>query len=252
MQVQFLACRTALQFLSWLPVGQLPAPDSNLLGKSVTWYPLVGLILGLILGASSLIITNLFNDWISAALVLTIWVWLTGGLHLDGLADAADAWLGGLGSKARTLSLMKDPTCGPIAIATLVLVLLLKLMCLQALLASSYEWLILWALVFARCNAVLLIIHTPYVRDKGLGYALSNELSQKACYAVISLFGLCSLIVLGWSGLVIILFSVIALLTLRYYMLKRIDGCTGDTVGALIELSEVVVLLALVGCLVSS
>tara|TARA_R110002167_G_scaffold191891_4_gene394269 strand:+ start:1694 stop:2527 length:834 start_codon:yes stop_codon:yes gene_type:complete len=247
---QWLAFRTALQFLSWLPAGQLPAPEAKILGKSVAWYPVIGLLLGLILGIAVLIASSLFNSWISAVLVLTTWVWLTGALHIDGLADSADAWLGGLGSKARTLKLMKDPTSGPIAVATVVLVLFLKLACIQALLASDNHWTILWALVFARSNAVLLLMHTPYVRAQGLADALSKHLSSKACYLVITSLSLCSLLALGWSSLAIILLSLASLYSLRYFMLKRLDGCTGDTVGALIELSETFILLSLVACLI--
>ena len=246
---QTLAFRTALQFLSWIPAGQLSAPEPKSMGQSVAWYPLVGLLLGFILGLASLAVTSLFNDWISAALILTIWVWLTGALHLDGLADSADAWLGGLGSKERTLTLMKDPTSGPIAIATVVLILLLKLTCLQALLASNNHWLIIWALVFARCNAVLLLMHTPYVREKGLGHALNTQLSRKSCYLVIGGLSIFSTISLGWFSCIVITSSALSLVSLRYYMLKRLGGCTGDTVGALIELSEAIILLSLVACL---
>lgn len=248
---QWLAFRTALQFLSWMPAGQLPFPDPKIMGKSVAWYPLIGLLLGLILGLTAIVAKSLFNDWISAALVLTTWVWLTGALHLDGLADSADAWLGGLGSKARTLTLMKDPTSGPIAIATVVLVLFLKLACIQALLASNNHWAILWALVFARSNAVLLLMHTPYVRAQGLGNALSEQLSSKACYLVIASLSIFTMIDLGWSSLVLIAFSGLGLFSLRHFMLKRLDGCTGDTLGALIELSETLILLSLVACLIS-
>lgn len=221
------------------------------MGKSVAWYPAVGFLLGLILGLASIVVTTLFNDWISAALVLTLWVWLTGALHLDGLADSADAWLGGLGSKARTLTLMKDPTSGPIAIATLILLLFLKLACLQALLQAEQSWVILWSLIFARCNAVLLLIHTPYVREKGLGADLKEILSKKSCYVVIAVFGCMSLLALGVASLLSMCVSAVALLSLRHLMLRRLEGCTGDTLGALIEFSETLILLSLVACLVS-
>lgn len=252
MKEQWLACRTALQFLSWIPVGKLPEPDYKVMGASLAWYPVVGLLLGLTIGFASLLITNVFNNWVSAALILSIWVALTGALHLDGLADSADAWLGGLGSKARTLSLMKDPTSGPIAIAVLILVLLLKLTCLHALLETHNHWVILWALVFARCNVVLLIMHTPYVREKGLGNALSEQLSRHVCYVVMLMFCLLSLILLGWLSLIVITCSILSLWYLRYVMLKRLSGCTGDTLGAAIELSETIILLSLVACLVSA
>lgn len=243
-QAQAFLC--ALQFLSWLPVGKQPAPNDKILGHSVAWYPVVGLVLGLILGALSPLLSSLFNAWLSSALLLSAWVWLTGALHLDGLADSADAWLGGLGSKSRTLKLMKDPTSGPIAIVTLVLVLLLKLACLQALLAAGLHWSILWALVFARSNAVLLLMHTPYVREKGLGSSLSTHLSPQNCYLIMAILGLLSLFALSWASFLIIAVAGIGLYVLRYFMLQRLDGCTGDTLGALIELSETFILLGLV------
>ena len=246
---QSLAFRHALQFLTCLPAGDLPFPDPKIMGKSVAWYPVIGLLLGIILSLIASIVTSLFNDWISAGLILTAWVCLTGALHIDGLADSADAWLGGLGSKNRTLKIMKAPTSGPIAIATLILVLFLKLACLQALVAANHYWALVWVLVLARSNAVLLLIHTPYVRDQGLGSALSEQLSRKACYLVISILCLFSLITLSWTSFVIIASSGLCLLTLRYIMLKRLDGCTGDTLGALIELSETILLLSLVTCL---
>lgn len=250
LNAQFLAFRCALQFLSWLPVGRSTAPSKQTLGQSVAWYPLVGLLLGLILGLLGYGFSGIFNSMISAALLLTAWVWLTGALHLDGLADSADAWLGGLGSKARTLKIMKDPTSGPIAITTLVLILLIKFGCLQALLSAGHIWAPLWALVFARSNAVLLLIHTPYVREQGLGTALHSYLSREACYLVIAFLALVSVLALSWASLVAISCALISLYALRHFMLKRLEGCTGDTIGALIELSETAILLGLVACLI--
>lgn len=250
-QEQWLALRTALQFLSWLPVGSLSLASSKVMGISVSYYPIVGLLLGAILGGTALFTGYIFNDWISAALLLSAWVWLTGALHLDGLADSADAWLGGLGSKSRTLSLMKDPTSGPIAIASMVLILLLKLTCLHALIVANHPWAIMWALIFARCNAVLLLMHTPYVRSQGLGNTLSEHLSRQQCYLIIAILSVISLAVLGSASLIILISSGIILYALRYLMLKRLNGCTGDTVGALIEISETLILLSLVACLVS-
>jgi adenosylcobinamide-GDP ribazoletransferase len=247
---QFHAFLCALQFLSALPVGKQPAPSSRLLGQAVTWYPLVGLCIGLLLCLSAWLLLGLFNSWISAALVLTLWVVLTGALHLDGLADSADAWLGGLGSSIRTLKIMKDPTSGPIAISTLILVLLLKLTALQALLSAGEYWALVWVLVFARCYAVLLLMHTPYVREKGFGSAPKEHLSEKHCYLLMSLLLIASLFSLSWYAVPVLLIGLAGAYGLRQLMMIRLQGCTGDTIGALIELSEVLLLLTLVACLV--
>ncbi|WP_173644308.1 adenosylcobinamide-GDP ribazoletransferase, partial [Xanthomonas citri] len=74
---------------------------------------------------------------LGAALLLSAWVWLTGALHLDGLADTTDAWVGGMGERRRTLAIMKDPASGPMAVTAVVLVLLLKCAALASLLAQA-------------------------------------------------------------------------------------------------------------------
>jgi len=113
----------AVRFLTRLPVtdpGPVSTPD---LGRSIAYYPVVGLVIGLLVwGLSRLLISFDVADLdLDAALVLVVWVWLTGGLHLDGLADTADAWIGGMGDRRRTLRIMKDPRSGPFAIMVLVL-----------------------------------------------------------------------------------------------------------------------------------
>ncbi|MEK1940892.1 MAG: adenosylcobinamide-GDP ribazoletransferase, partial [Pseudomonas sp.] len=115
----------AMQFLTSLPVRLPGMPSPEQLGRSLLWYPVVGLLIGLLLYGLDAVL-NGAPVLLHAALILAAWVALSGALHLDGLADSADAWLGGFGDRERTLSIMKDPRSGPIAVVTLVLVLLLK------------------------------------------------------------------------------------------------------------------------------
>ena len=122
----------ALQFLTRIPILFNFVASDRQLGQSVLFYPLIGLLIGSVLW----LLAFGFGDTstgLKAALVLTGWVWLTGGLHLDGLADCADAWVGGLGSRERSLDIMKDPAAGPSAVVLLVLVLLLKWTALMAI-----------------------------------------------------------------------------------------------------------------------
>ncbi len=129
----------ALQFLTRIPVPDHGNQDPVLVGRSLLCYPAVGLLIGCLLwGLQYLLQLLLPQLWsLQAALILTGWCLITGGLHLDGLADSADAWLGGLGDRQRTLELMKDPTCGSAAVLVLVLVLLIKFSALQLLISSS-------------------------------------------------------------------------------------------------------------------
>ena len=94
----------ALQFLSSLPVRLPGMPSPRETGRSLLYYPLVGLVLGVVLYGANAVLSGA-PLMLHAALLLTVWVLFSGGLHLDGLADSADAWLGGFGDRERTLVL---------------------------------------------------------------------------------------------------------------------------------------------------
>ncbi|MCA1607526.1 MAG: adenosylcobinamide-GDP ribazoletransferase, partial [Acidobacteria bacterium] len=128
----------ALQFLTRLPVHLAEPPDEREIGQSLLYYPLVGLLLGLMLAALAWAMRD-SSSMLHAALLLAMWVLMTGALHLDGFADSADAWVGGQGSRERTLAIMKDPYCGPAGAVALILLLLVKLAALEALAAQHQE-----------------------------------------------------------------------------------------------------------------
>lgn len=232
----------ALQFLTRLPVTLSEMPSPKQMGGSPVWYPMVGALLGAILVAAGLILADAPN-LLAAALVLLIWVALTGALHLDGLADSADAWVGGLGDKARTLTIMKDPRSGPMGVSALVLVLLVKFAALSALLEQHLSA-VFWALVLGRCAALALLRATPYVREQGLASALTAHLPRARTGVVLSCWAALALVLNGWLGLWVLACVGLVYCSLRHFMLKRIGGMTGDTAGALIELVECTVLLA--------
>ncbi|MBF5058479.1 Cobalamin synthase, partial [Alcanivorax sp. 521-1] len=124
--------RLALSLLTRLPVRVATPVDERDQGRSVAWYPAVGLLIGLLLWGLAALLASA-PAWPVAVLVLAVWVGLTGALHLDGLADSADAWLGGYGDRARTLAIMKDPYCGPAGVVAVVLALLAKAAALAVL-----------------------------------------------------------------------------------------------------------------------
>jgi len=235
----------ALQFLTRLPLPDTGRVADRLVGRSLLYYPLVGGLIGLLLLLTQLLLERILPGqwWVQAALLLTLWVGLTGGLHLDGLADSADAWAGGLGDPERTLALMKDPRCGPAALVWVVLVLLLKASLLAALIPTQAPWL-LWAPLLARAALPLLFLTTPYVRPGGLGAVLAAELPRRDLRHLLIGIGLLAL----WAGAAAISALLLVLLlfwALRALMQARIGGTTGDTAGALVELSELTALLGL-------
>ena len=244
----------SLQFLTSIPVHKWFAqarqmPSAQVAGNALMFYPLVGLLIGALLLLWPVVVSYWqlqISMAINAALVLIVWVMLTGALHLDGLGDSADAWLGGFGDKARTLAIMKDPTSGPIAVTVLVLVLLLKWTLLTQLLAQQ-QWLpILLVPLLARLQVMSLVILTPYVRSQGLGEELKNQAQGFGFWLQLAAITIALLLVQYWHGLVMLAVVMIVGWYWRSLMMARLDGWTGDTAGANIELQELVLLLAAV------
>lgn len=234
----------ALQFLTRLPTPALGEIDASQVGRSLAWYPLVGLLLGAILWGAALLLQRQ-EPLLAAALLLLLWVALTGALHLDGLADSADAWVGGLGDRERTLAIMKDPACGPSGVTVLVLVLLLKFVALAALLRSSEAVALLAIAPLARSGVALLFVTTPYVRPSGLGEALANHASRGAVIAgALLVLGLL-IGMLGAMGAALLAAVLLLWFWLRQRVMHRLGGFTGDIAGALLELLETTALLVI-------
>jgi adenosylcobinamide-GDP ribazoletransferase len=230
----------ALRFLTRLPVPDPVSPSPEALGYSVVNYPLVGLLVGTILVGLVMLLPGV-GPALRAALVLSAWVWLTGGLHLDGLGDSADAWVGGHGDRERSLAILKDPYSGPIAVAAIVLVLLLKFAAVTELIGIDSRAPLWLAPAFARGLVPAFLLSTPYVRNRGLASPLLENLPRRAALAAVVFTSLGLVIVLG--PLVLLLGMGVAWL-LRAMMMRRLGGCTGDTLGASIEIAETVVLVA--------
>jgi len=234
----------ALQFLSSLPIRLpgMPAPEE--LGRSLLFYPLVGLLFGVILWALNIALAGA-PLLLHAALLLTVWVLLSGALHLDGLADSADAWLGGFGDRERTLTIMKDPRSGPIAVVTLVLVLLLKYAALLALIEKEQGVALIIVPLIGRAALLGLFLTSTYVRAGGLGQALADHLPRKAGWQVLAVSAAACVVIAGFNAVVALLLAVVVFIWLRHLMVRRLGGTTGDTAGALLELLEMSVLVGL-------
>ena len=227
----------AVQFLTRLPVPTLRDIDARDIGYSLLYYPLVGLIIGAVLAALQWSLTGA-SVTLAAALLLVIWILITGGLHLDGLADSADAWAGGLGNRERTLAIMKDPCCGPMGVVALVAVLIVKFAALTTLVTAS-DWIALLVVpVIARTALPALFATTPYVRANGLGAPIAENLPRHGAIAVVGLVSIAIPLVAGLHGLWMVLSGAVVFTALRRAMNARIGGMTGDTAGALVELLE--------------
>lgn len=232
----------ALQFLTRIPVARHLNANAVTLGHSVLYYPLVGFLIGVILSTLALLLSGTAAT-LAAVIILTTWVWLTGGLHLDGLADCADATVGGIGDRQRSLRIMKDPSAGPIAVTVLLLVLLLKWACLVEVIQQGKLVVLMLVPLLGRCAILLLMLSTTYISPKGLAEKIVENLPFADARWVVVISLVFAGLMIGWAN---VLFAGIALLWIRNMALTRLGGTTGDVYGAAVELTEAAALLAVV------
>jgi adenosylcobinamide-GDP ribazoletransferase len=237
-----------MQFLTRIPLATRTIFDNKDYANSLAWYPVIGLVLGGLVWLSGVALAGLSSTSLTAALVLAVWVLLTGALHLDGVADCADAWVGGFGDREKTFQILKDPRSGPIAVVVLVLVLLIKWAALELLLGSEH-WSIIWLIpLLARGAMPYIFWRLDYVRSSGLGAAFVEGLSRQRI--LISLLFLVVIAVLSLTGQlgILVLFVVVSLLIYLWWKrasYQKLGGFNGDCAGALVEFLELGLLFGL-------
>ncbi len=225
----------------------LPSKWTNNWQRIARWCPIVGLLIGLLLALVNILlgfcnVPSLTNN----ALVVAIWVAITGGLHLDGAMDSADGL--SVTDPSRRLEVMKDSATGAFGAIAAVIILLLKTAALSD--ASLPLWLVLLSATgFARWGQVCAIAFYPYLRETGKGSFHQENLRspQDILLGLFVLLGCSGLWFtvesLSWLqiGIVVIGNIAIALLT-GYWFNKQLGGHTGDTYGAVVEWSEAFIL----------
>jgi adenosylcobinamide-GDP ribazoletransferase len=224
---------------------RIPAPvssDREDWAKSACHYPLVGLILGGAFVLFDQAIASLFPSLVRGAMLTLLWVYLTGGLHLDGLMDTADGFGANRGPE-RTLEIMKDSRTGAMAVLAAFSVLLLKFSILASL-ASDAMWIALVAApVAGRLALVLSIRLFPYIKKDGIGLGMKESLTPwPLTYALLVGIGVLFLTT-GWWGAVLLTGTLLVVWIIGTSARSRIRGMTGDVYGATAEVTEVVVLI---------
>ena len=247
--------RTAVSLFTVIPVGGEAELGEGDAARAVLWMPVVGLLLGLA-GAGVMVGVDAGGSGgprrlLGAALAVGLIALLTGGLHLDGLADTAD----GLGSRrapADALAIMRRSDVGPMGVAALVLVLLVQVTAVAAVPDGAAASLVL-AEVTGRV-AVVVATGSPAARPGGFGALVAGRTSPLARTLIVVLLG-CAIVVAGLAsdgaglavrGLVAALIGLLAGGLLQLVARRRLGGMTGDVFGAIVEVSAAAVLVACV------
>ena len=208
-------------------------------GRASVWYPFVGLVVGAITWLAWQSTSLVFPAWVAGVLTLVVWVVLTGGLHLDGLADCCDGLLSST-SVERRLEIMKDPHVGAFGVIGLVLVLLLKAAALGALVSASSFGIVLAASLARWC--ILPAALLPLARPSGMGADFA--LGFRGSFIIWgTILPLAIAILPGIRG-VLTVFAGLGAAGLVVWLAKsRIGGVTGDVFGMVVEIVETVVLI---------
>lgn len=234
----------AMQLLTRLPVPDARTSDAETMGQSLLYYPLIGVLVGALLTTSGWLLATYIAPLVVAALVLALWVMVTGALHLDGLADSADGWLGGYGSRERTLEIMHDPRSGPAAVVAIVVVMLLKFAALSVV-AEKHLWRDLLCIpLLARTLVPLLFLTTPCAQRYGMAASVAARIPRARAWLVV-VFGISAVALACPTGPLPLLAGLVVFVLLRRMMLVRLGGLTGDTTGALTEVAEAAALMML-------
>lgn len=231
----------ALQFLTTIPVYFNVPPSPQEQGRSLDWYGAVGLLIGVLLALIAWLLGQFLAPMPTAALVLTAWVVLTGGLHLGGLGDCADGCMGS--SRSRTFEIMKDPRAGSMAVAAITLVLLIKFAALTVLVDKGAWTLLVAAPLLARVGAQALFLTTPYVHEDGPGAALAENLDHRQVLVAAVIALVIGAILIGTSAWLILPLLALVFAVVRVLMMRKLLGTTGDSAGALIVILEAAVLV---------
>ncbi len=233
---------TAVRFLTIVPVAGPAVEGPATLGRAAGWFPLVGLALGVVLTVVNRLLSLVFPPALSALLVLVTWKLLTGGIHLDGLADSLDGLTGK--NQAERLAIMRDSRIGVFGALGLIVLLLLALVALTGLPPSLRPKALLLAPVVGRFMPLVLArTCEPVTPGRGSGAAFIERVTSGALVVGGIVVAVASGAILWPWGLVAAGGGLAAAWTLGRYFSSRFGGLSGDGLGAGVEVAELGVLL---------
>ncbi|MDD5561311.1 MAG: adenosylcobinamide-GDP ribazoletransferase [Candidatus Omnitrophica bacterium] len=234
---------SALQFLTVIPIKVREAGEQRLAG-AMAYFPLVGLLLGLFLTGVNVLLSFLNFPFLSMNVVtVVVLIFITGGLHLDGLSDTADAFLSGKPME-KMLEIMRDSRTGVMGVLSLISVILLKIILLFSISSSLEPNALMLMCCLSRWSAVVAVFFFPYARQEGKAGIFIKGMNLKIFILSSVVAVICVSIAWQIRGLVILLIITGFSYASGKFSTRKIGGITGDTLGAGIELTEIITLLS--------
>ena len=233
----------AVRFLTIVPVPGVEAEGPGALGRAAWWFPVIGLGLGAGLVVADRMFLTVVPPLLGAVLLVAVWKILSGGLHLDGLADAVDGLAGR--DAERRLAIMRDSHLGVFGAVALGLCLLAFVGALDAVPAPRRPAVLLLAPAVGRLAPLLIGPLFPAATPgEGAGADFLAGLSPWATPAYVAALWILSATMLGsWGGLVLSL-ALASVLLWAVFLVSRVGGLTGDALGGAVEIGEMATLTA--------
>ena len=230
----------AVGFLTIIPVRLKEPPLPGDLGKAAGWFPVIGAAIGSLVAAAYYGLSFIFPPLLAAALAASVWIGLTGGLHLDGLADCFDGMLNA-SSRERRLEIMQDPRLGTFGAIGLILSILMKIICLFSI-PTNTAWIALPLAAAVGRSLLLPAGKQQMARPDGMGADFASSLNKTAFIWAAVVVGILSGLA-GWRGLSVILVVLGVTWLVLCSVKARLGGVTGDVLGLIVELAELVTML---------
>jgi adenosylcobinamide-GDP ribazoletransferase len=232
----------AFQFLTILPWPRPGVHHPEDLGGSVAFYPIVGAALGSFMLGMYLVGSGVFPDGVLRPTLVVLLIMLTGGLHLDGFADVCDGFYAGR-TKADTLRIMKDPHLGTMAVLGIISVLVMKVVLLSQLPSATLVSALMLFPAISRGGMVWGMWMAPYARPEGgTGETFFRTLRGAHVWTASAFLGVWAMLFAGWPAVILLLLAAAVTKMFVVFCDRRIGGMTGDTLGALNELLELLTL----------
>lgn len=232
----------ALAFLTVIPSPRGRRASPSEVGRSASFFPLVGATLGLSLaGLDWLLGLALPPSFVNAGLLVVL-ILLTGVLHLDGFIDTCDG-LGGSKTPHERWEVMHDSRVGSFGVVGAICLLLLKYVCFASLPAASRLGGLILMPVLSRWAVVCSIFSFPYARPDGLGRMFKEQTSWSSLMLATLVTAVVSLGIFRMGGMALMLGVWLVAMALATFLSHRFAGLTGDTYGAIVEVTELVALM---------
>lgn len=247
--------RSALGFLTILPVAPR---DAGGLASARGWFPVVGLLLGLILACLDLLMQwgyplfrqaqdfsgeyRQFPPALSASILVVALAFLTRALHLDGFMDCCDALLGGF-DRERRLAILRDSHVGAFAVVGAVSLLLLKVAAIMALPVEGRFWILLLFPCLSRWGMLLVLEFFSYARTQGIGVPFQPSGARWQLLGGLAVAVAATVALSGPGGLALLALATVVAIALASWASRLLGGVTGDVYGAVNETVEAAVLI---------